>query len=355
MKKKTLAVVLTLSMIGSMLAGCGTDKQQSAESTGTESNAAAEAQTDDKSQTEDKASDETASGDKVEIAVVAISATESNNARYIQGLKDEAEKKGYTITVLDANGSTDNANAAFTNFISKGSDAIIDMVFPATSLGIGLLAAKDADVPVLTWGGGLADGVYYTNGSGGPTAIDVIKQMCEDMDGKGEILALTYHDGQVAREREEEFDKILSEYPDITVTKNEVGIPGYYQNGMDYATAWLAGRPEGDNNYAVWGSWDDPALGALAAIKQMGRKDIKIYGQNGNADALQAIKDGWMTATAWQDGYSEGVAAVDAVENILKDKAGFEKGAYELPAIVVNADNIDSFIEEHPETIENVN
>ena len=49
------------------------------------------------------------------------------------------------------------------------------------------------------------------------------------------------------------------------------------------------------------------------------------------------------------------MAAVDAVENILKDKAGFEKGAYELAAIVVNADNIDSFIEEHPETIENVN
>ena len=335
--KKIVALLLTISMIGLLAAGCSKDEPKA-----------------EKTSDSTKKSEESTSGEQKEIAVVAISATESNNARYIQGLEDGAAKRGWKVTVLDANGSTDNANAAFSNFISKGADVIVDMVFPATSLGTGLQAAQKAEVPVLTWGGGLADGVYFTNGSGGPTAIDVVKKMCEDMDGKGEVLALTYHDGEVAREREEEFDKILADYPDIKVTKSEVGIPGYYQDGMDYATAWLAARPEGGGNYAVWGSWDDPALGALAAIKQMGRNDIKIYGQNGNADALQAIQDKWMTATAWQDGYGEGVAAVDAVEEILKNKEGYEKGAYELPVEVITIDNIKAFIEKHPEAVENV-
>ena len=39
----------------------------------------------------------------------------------------------------------------------------------------------------------------------------------------------------------------------------------------------------------------------------MGRTDVKVYGQNGNADALQAILDGTMTATSWQSGYDEGM------------------------------------------------
>ena len=290
----------------------------------------------------------------VDIAVVAISATEANNARYIQGLQDAAAQRGWTVTVLDANGSNDNANAAFTNFIARGADYIIDMVFPATSLATGLNSAMSAGIPVLTWGGGLAQGVWFTNGSGGPTATDVIRKMCEDMGGEGDLLALTYHGGQVARDREAVLDQILSEYPNIKVTKSEVDIPGYIQDGMEYANAWLASRPEGEGNYAIWGSWDDPALGAISALKQMGRQDVKVYGQNGNADAIQAILDGWMTATSWEDGYGEGVAAIEAIEKMEQQGEAFEKGAYEYPAVVVTKESAAQFVAEHPEAIENI-
>ena len=75
-----------------------------------------------------------AEGEALDIAVVAISATESGNARYISGLQDAADERGWNLTVFDANGSTDNANASFSNFIARGADVIIDMVFPATSL-----------------------------------------------------------------------------------------------------------------------------------------------------------------------------------------------------------------------------
>lgn len=291
----------------------------------------------------------------LDIAVVAISATESNNARYITGLQDAAAERGWTVTVLDANGSNDNANSAFTNFIARGADYIIDMVFPATSLATGLNAAMQSNIPVLTWGGGLADGVWFTNGSGGPTATDVIKKMCEDMNGEGELLALTYHGGQVARDREAVLDEILADYPNIKVTKGEVDIPGYLQDGMEYTNAWLASRPAGEGNYAIWGSWDDPALGAISALKQMGRDDVLVYGQNGNADALLSIQEGWMTATSWQDGYGEGVAAIEAIEKMEAEGDSFEKGAYEYPATVVTAENVESFIAEHPEAVANVN
>ena len=292
--------------------------------------------------------------EKVDIAVVSISAADSNNVRYIKGLEDGAEQYGYEVSVLDADGSTDKANSAFANFVSRGADVIVDMVFPASSIATGLKSAEDAGIPVVTWGGGMADGVWYTNGSGGPTATDVIKKMIEDMDGEGELLALTYHEGQVARDREAILDELLADYPDIEVTKNEVNIPGTLQNAMEYANAWLASRPADGTNYAVWGSWDDPALGAISTLKQMGRTDVKVYGQNGNADALQAILDGTMTATSWQSGYDEGIAAMEAIHEILEKGEEFEKTEEVVPVVVVTADNIEKFIEEHPETMENV-
>lgn len=292
--------------------------------------------------------------EKVDIAVVSISAADSNNVRYIKGLEDGAEQYGYEVSVLDADGSTDKANSAFANFVSRGADVIVDMVFPATSIATGLKSAEDAGIPVVTWGGGMADGVWYTNGSGGPTATDVIKKMIEDMDGEGELLALTYHEGQVARDREAILDELLADYPDIEVTKNEVNIPGTLQNAMEYANAWLASRPADGTNYAVWGSWDDPALGAISTLKQMGRTDVKVYGQNGNADALQAILDGTMTATSWQSGYDEGIAAMEAIHEILEKGEEFEKTEEVVPVVIVTADNIEKFIEEHPETMENV-
>ena len=292
--------------------------------------------------------------EKVDIAVVSISAADSNNVRHIKGLEDGAEQYGYEVSVLDADGSTDKANSAFANFVSRGADVIVDMVFPATSIATGLKSAEDAGIPVVTWGGGMADGVWYTNGSGGPTATDVIKKMIEDMDGEGELLALTYHEGQVARDREAILDELLADYPDIEVTKNEVNIPGTLQNAMEYANAWLASRPADGTNYAVWGSWDDPALGAISTLKQMGRTDVKVYGQNGNADALQAILDGTMTATSWQSGYDEGIAAMEAIHEILEKGEEFEKTEEVVPVVVVTADNIEKFIEEHPETMENV-
>ena len=93
--------------------------------------------------------------DKPLIGIVSISATEANNARYIQGATKAAEELGYQVNVVDAAGSADQANAAIQNFAQLGASAIVDMVFPWSSIGAGLAAPKARNIPVVTWGGGL--------------------------------------------------------------------------------------------------------------------------------------------------------------------------------------------------------
>lgn len=285
------------------------------------------------------------------LGIVSISPSEANNARFIGGAEEQAKEYGWNVQVIDAQGAADQANTAIQNLATRRAGAIIDMVFPTTSLGGGLAAAERANIPVATWGGGMGRGVVAINGSGGPMAVPIVEQMVEDMDGQGSVLALTYRTGQVCREREEELDKILQAYPDITVTKNEVRIPGYLQDGAQYASAWLASHPAGREPLAVWGCWDDPALGAISALRQQRRTDVKVYGVNGNADAIVAVRDGFMTATAWQQSREEGRLLVQTIQKAIDAGDAWEPEAVEIPAIVVTAENVEQFLNDHPDAV----
>src|ERR1700744_1694128 len=118
------------------------------------------------------------------VGIVSISATEANNARYISGAQEAAKTIGWNVSVIDAAGNADQANAAIQNFTQRGATAIIDMVFPCSSIGAGLDASKNAKIPVVTWGGGLGGGVAATNGSGGPMVVPVNDLMIKTMNGK---------------------------------------------------------------------------------------------------------------------------------------------------------------------------
>jgi ribose transport system substrate-binding protein len=285
------------------------------------------------------------------VGIVSISATEANNARFITGAEAAAKELGWQVSVIDAAGSADQANAAIQNFAQRGVTAIVDMVFPFSSIGAGLDAAKSANIPVVSWGGGLGGTVAATNGSGGPMVVPVNDLMIKTMNGKGSILALTYHTGEVCRNREVELDKALAGYPDIKVTKNEVRIPGYFEDGAQYANAWLASHPAGDESLAIWGCWDDPAIGAIGSLRAQARDDVKVYGVNGNAQALENIKNGFMTATAWQDSYTEGYNMIKMLPDIQKAGAGWQPKAVEVPAVLVTKDTVEQFIADHPDAI----
>src|SRR4051812_39908748 len=92
-----------------------------------------------------------AHADQPLVGIVSISAAEANNARFIAGAQDAAKATGWTVSVIDAAGNADQANAAIQNFAQRGAAGIVDMVFPYSSIGAGLDAAKSAKIPVVTW------------------------------------------------------------------------------------------------------------------------------------------------------------------------------------------------------------
>lgn len=290
--------------------------------------------------------------DSTLLGIVTISATDANNARVIKGATEAAEEAGWTVEVVDAAGNADQANTAIQNFVNKGAGMIFDLVFPTSSLGAGLSAADAAGIPVATWGGGEGTGVVLTTGEGAPFAEPATQAMIDALGGEGEVLALTYRTGEVCRDREVLFDEMLAEQaPGLTVTKNEVNIPGFLQDGARYATAWMAANPAGSKKLAVWGCWEDPTLGAISAIKQEGRTDILTYGINGSSTAIKAVQDGDLTATVYEDAFLEGRTMFEKVLEAI-ESGDFEPQVVDVPGVLVTADTIDEFLAEHPEALD---
>jgi ribose transport system substrate-binding protein len=285
------------------------------------------------------------------LGIVTITATDSNNARVIQGATAAAKAAGWTVEVVDAAGNADQANTAISNFVSKGAGMIFDLVFPTTSLGAGLSAAKGAGIPVATWGGGLGNGVVMTTGDGAPFAEPSTQELISDLKGGGSVLALTYRTGQVCRDRETLFDKMLASHPDIKVSKNEVNIPGFLQDGAKYATAWLAAHPAGSGKLAIWGCWEDPTLGAISGIKQLGRTDVLTYGINGSSTAIKAVQDGSLTSTVYEDGVKEGKTMFTTTQEAIKAGSSWKAKAVEVPGILVTSKTVASFVASHPEAL----
>lgn len=288
------------------------------------------------------------------LGIVSISANEANNARVIQGATAAAKAAGWTVQVIDAAGSAPQANAAIKNLVNRKAGMIFDLVFPTSSLGAGLAAAKKAGIPVATWGGGRGkpgNGVVMTTGDGGPLAVPLTKLLLSNMGATGSVLALTYRTGQVCRDRETQFNDLLTGKSGITVTKNEVNIPGYIQDGAKYTTAWLAGHPAGSEKLAIWGCWDDPTIGALSALKQAGRTDVKTYGMNGNAAALAAVQDGSMTATVFQDSVKEGATMVTTTLKAIAAGKKWKPITVIVPGLLLTKETIGAFLIANPSAL----
>ena len=87
---------------------------------------------------------------------------------------------------------------------------------------------------------------------------------------------------------------------------------------------------------------DDMSMGALQAAEAEG-KDLVIIGVDGISDALQAVKDGRLSASVLQDADGQASAVIDVA---VKVGVGEEvESRYNVPFQLITADNVDDYLE----------
>jgi len=282
------------------------------------------------------------------LGIVALLANDALNIDVIGGATEAAKAAGWDVKVIDTQASADKANAAMSTFAVEHVDAIFVLAFASSSIGSGLEAARQAHIPVATWGGELAPGIVVTT-SGRQVGDDSVKFLLSKVGDSADILALTFHPGKLCIDRGVAFEEGVKGKPDVHVTYSEITVPGQVQNGNALTQAWLTSHPEGGaRKLGIWSCWDEPTTGAVAALRQAGRTDVVTSSINGSPQALQMVKDGDMTATTWQPAYEEGKQVFQAILDSIAAGDSWTPKVITIPGVVVSSENVDQFMKDHP-------
>ena len=58
-----------------------------------------------------------------------------------------------------------------------------------------------------------------------------------------------------------------------------------------------------------------------------------------------------MTATAWEDSFTEGQRMVELLQEIKAAGSAWQPKAVEVPAVLVTQETVEAFVAEHPEAL----
>lgn len=195
--------------------------------------------------------------------------------------------------------------------IAQGFDAIVLNPHDAVAAAAGVALAHQAGIPVIGVNT-MVDSPLLTAyvGSLDVTAGEGILRFMIDHLGRNDfnIVILEGPMGQSAQlQRMEGIQNVLAQNPNITVLA--YGTANWSRSeAMTVMEAWLVAH--GNNIDAIIGQNDEMALGARLAAEAAGL-DIPAIGVDGIPDAIQAVADGRMIATYFQDAEGQMTGALD--------------------------------------------
>jgi methyl-galactoside transport system substrate-binding protein len=353
MKKKVVGIILSLTMVATMVAGCGnkTEETNAPETT--------EEQTEEQTEAED-----TTGGEEAE----APEATEAEGEEAPAGNADLADKKvgvciyqfsdnfmtlfrtelqnylvslGFSadnITISDGANDQATQTGQIDNFITQGVDVLI--INPVNSSSAETITDKvvAADIPLVyinrepdedeqkRWADGGWNVTYVgcdARQSGtfqgeliGDLGLDTI-----DKNGNGKIDYIMVEgdpENIDAQYRTEFSVKALEDAGfEVNCLTDQVG--NWAQDQAQQIVANALGQ-YGNDVEVVFCNNDAMALGALQAIDAAGRKvgeDIYLVGVDALSEALENVLNGTMTGTVFNDHFSQSHSAADAAVNYL--------------------------------------
>jgi ribose transport system substrate-binding protein len=234
-----------------------------------------------------------------------------------KGMQQAADSLGLDLNIVAGEWDLARQTAQVETFITRKMDAIV--IAPVNSSGIvsAIEEANRARIPVFTAdisadGGQVVAHVASDNRQGGRLLGAYVAQR---LHGGGNVAILDQPTVASVRDRVAGFREAIGAFPNIRVVAApavERGLRDVAKQKMDNL---LATEQRID---AVFGTNDDCALGALAAIQAAGRSDIFVVGYDATPEARTAIAQGSaLVVDAVQDPVTIGRRVIEAVAGAL--------------------------------------
>jgi ribose transport system substrate-binding protein len=264
----------------------------------------------------------------------------------VAGLREEFGKLGIkVVAVTDANFKPDKQVSDLETVLNKKPDIIVSIPTDpvATASAYKKAAAAGAELVFMdnvpqgmTAGKDYVSVVSADNFGNGVTSAHL---MAKALGGKGEI-GVVFHEADffVTKQRYDGFKQtITKDYPDIKIVE-EKGIagPDFAGDAQGAANAMLSKHP---TLAGIWGVWDGPAEGIMAAARASGRADLKIATEDlGKNVAIALAKNQLVVGLGAQVPFDQGVTEARLGAGAL---IGKKAPAYvALSALPVEHDNV---------------
>jgi ribose transport system substrate-binding protein len=230
------------------------------------------------------------------------------------GMKAEAAKYGYTVTVVDASRDNAKQQSQVEDFISQKVAAIVLTPYDSQAIGAAIVEANNAGIPVFTADiantssqGKVVAHIASDNVQGGAQAA---KLMCAALAGAGDVAIIDEPEVTSVQDRVKGFRAGLTACPGVKVVADIDG-------GGERAKASSAAEDilqAHKSLKGIFGINDDSALGAAKAVDAAGLTGkIAVIGYDATPEARAAIKAGSMYGDAIQHPDQIGAKTIDAI------------------------------------------
>lgn len=206
----------------------------------------------------------------------------------------EVKKLGGTAIPVQAGRNGPQQITDLENLVAQKPDAIISILGDAAALEPEFKKITEAGIPLFTMD---QPSQYSTNNVTSDNyrvGETVMRTMAEDMGGKGNILLFNgFTSTRVCNLRYEQFQAVLKDYPNVHILQPELQdvIPGTVEDARQKTADALQRYPKGQIQAAAASCWDVPGIGVEQALKAANRTEVKVYGNDGDPNALALVCD----------------------------------------------------------------
>lgn len=275
--------------------------------------------------------------------------TKSKDSEYWMTVCSGIEKaaKDFQVTVLIVSPDTESngrlQGKMIDDLLDKGVDALA--VSPIESYGMDqyLKKAENKHIPVVSYDTRIVSDIMevpYIGIDNQKAGRELAAYMADRLDGKGKAGIITGDLNQTShRERMEGFRSYIEENTSIDVAFIESGYSNLQMSEKEISRLM-------EEHPGVDGIFSTSAVTALGIVDYMRGTPIQIVTIDDQQDALEAVKQGRITALAAQSGYDIGYETIRYLVNEKEQAA--QEGDRILNAEIVTIDNVDVWTEGQP-------
>lgn len=285
------------------------------------------------------------SDDKKVIGVSMLSLQSEFVVNVKDAMEEAAEEQGVRLIVNDAQRAAERQVQQIESFISQGVDAIILNPCEMEASSPAVRRAQEAGIPIINVNSETsADPDGFVGSRDEESAEIALEHIAQMLDGKGNILVMHGYMGQAAQLKRAAATKtVLEKYPEINILAEQTA-EWDRAKAMSLMENWI--QSYGNRIDAVFAQNDEMGMGALQALEQAEiKEEVVVVSIDAIGDALQAVKDGRLDATVYQDAKAQGKQAVQMALDFIEQRDSVENTSVFIPFQLVTGENVDEFLD----------